>query len=290
MSRTDDDDDDVTSPETEVDENPGWVTVAVALERTLLTVAQLRALVGSGIIGTKRTKQGTLYSAEDLVRFDGMPRREEAEPPSPLLAEMRAISDSWKAVLDVALKQTKQAQDHERLVVVAFTKPLESLGKSSETLVTAVLDQNKQLVQRANDGDKARLAFVKGAETMLRDQRVEMREQLELDRKHELRREMWEGVKKAAPQLLEGFKKTTGADRVEAATKLKDKITIDKLASLVAFNFVDDEEATLLCTVFGYERAELDRKVAEAAEVSKQADADEAAAKAAAQPEAAAAE
>jgi len=275
-----DDDDDLTT-EPEVDENPGWVPVAAALAQSLFTVTQLRALVGAGIIGTKKTKQGVLYSVEDLKRFDGMPKREEAEPPSPLLAEMRAMSEGYKSMLELALKQTKQAQDHERLLVTAFTKPLDSLGESSRTLVTAVLDQNKQLVQRANDGDNARLEFVKGAETMLRDQRVEMREQLELDRKHELRREMWEGVKKAAPQLLAGFKQTTGVDRVEAATKLKEKITIDKLASLVAFNLVDDEEASLLCTVFGYDRADLDRTVREAQAVSAQADADEAAAKAA---------
>jgi len=275
MANAHDDDDGEGAPE--VDENPGWVPVAAALAQSLFTVTQLRALVGAGIIGTKKTKQGTLYNVADLARFEGMPRTSEPDEPSPILAEMRAISDGYKSMLDLALKQTKQAQDHERMLITAFSKPLDSIGESSKTLVGAVLDQNKQLIQRANDGDSARLEFVKGAETMLRDQRVEMREQLELDRKHALRTEMWEGVKKAAPQLLEGFKKTVGADRLEAATKLKEKLSIDKVASLVAFKMVDEEETALLCTVFGYDRAELDRVVAEAQAVAAQADADEAA-------------
>jgi hypothetical protein len=283
---SDDDGDDVTEAP-EVDQNPGWVNVATALAQSLFTVTQLRALVGAGIIGTKKTKQGTLYNVADLARFEGMPRREEEDlnAVSPVLQEMRAMSEGWKSILELALRQTKQAQDHERQLITAFSKPLENLGESSKALVGAVLEQNKQLVQRANDGDAARLDFVKAAETMLRDQRVELREQAELDRKHQLRAEVWEGVKKAAPHLLEGLKKTTGVDRLEAATKLKEKLDPDKIASLVAFNLVDSEELELLCSVFGYDRADIERRVAEASAV-KTADEEHDAAKAAA-PEAA---
>lgn len=263
------DDDDADDDVSEAPELEGYLPVAAALEQSGFTVAQLRALVGAGIIKTVRAKRGgaLMYCTADLQRFDGMPRNAEPEQQTPLIAELNAITAGYRSMLDLALKQTKQAQDHERLLVTAFSKPLNDLGESSKALVGAVLDQNKQLVQRANDGDAARLDFVKAAETMLRDQRTELREQTELDRKHQLRAEVWEGVKKAAPHLLEGLKKTTGADALEAAAKLKEKLSPDKIASLVAFNLVDGEELDLLCRVFGYERADIERRAAEANDV-----------------------
>ncbi len=263
-------DDDESEVSVETGEHEGYVPIAQALELSMFTLPQLRALVSAGVVRTLRAsklKGAMVYCVEDLQRFDGAPRNSEPEQQGPVAAEFRAVIDGFKAVTELALKQTAQAQNHERLLITAFSKPLENLGESSKSLVGAVLDQNKQLVERANAGDKSRLEFVQGAETMLRDQRVEMREQLELDRKSELRREMWEGVKKAAPHLLEGFRKTTGSDALEAAAKLKEKLSPDKVAALIAFDLLDSEELDLLCRAFGYDRADLERRAAEATAV-----------------------
>lgn len=254
----DDDDDDGTVETPEV--APGYVPVSEALERTGFTAQQLRALVGAGIIRTERAKRGgaLTYCVEDLDRFDGMPRVSEPAEQSPLVVELNAITSGYRAMLELALKQTKQAQDHERLLITAFSKPLEAQGEGSKALVGAVLEQNKQLVQRANDGDSARLDFVKAAETMLRDQRQELRDQAELDRKHELRREVWESVKKAGPHLLKGLQATTGADRLEAAMKLKAKLDPAKVAALIHFKLLGDEEIDLLCTALELDRAAIE--------------------------------
>ncbi len=276
---SDDDDGEVSA---EPSEREGYVTVAKALELSLFTITQLRALVTAGIVRTERGRRGVLvYCVEDLKRFDGAPRStEEPDAQSPLLAELRGITDGYRSMLELALKQTKQAQDHERMLVTAFAKPLENLGESSKALVGAVLGQNEQLVARATAGDSARLEFVKAAETMLRDQRVELREQAELDRKHALRTEMWEAVKQAGPHLLEGLKKTMGAGdgKLEAAAKLKAKLSPDKVAALVAFDLLDSEELDLLCAAFGYDRADLERRAAEAGAVKADAEAAEPAA------------
>ncbi len=256
MSRDDDDDDDTTS---EGGEGKGFAPVASALEQTGFTLPQLRSLVSAGLVRTMRIKGAMCYAVEDLARLAGMPRVAEPDEPSPMLAEFKAVTDGYRALLEVALRQTKQAQDHERALVTAFSKPLDQLGEGSKALVSAVLDQNRQLVQRASDGDAARLDFVKAAETMLRDQRTELREQGELDRKHELRREVWDGVKKAAPHLLKGIQATTGADRLEAAVKLKERLDPAKVAALIHFKLLGDEEIDLLCTAL-----ELDRSAIEA--------------------------
>ena len=271
MSRADDDDDgdgDDGASEAAAE----YLPVAEALERSGFTIAQLRALVGAGIIRTERRRGALTYCAEDLSRFDGMPRGAEPAEQSPLIAEFNAVTAGYRSMLELALKQTKQAQDHERLLITSFSKPLENLGEGSKALVGAVLEQNRQLVQRATDGDSARLAFVQGAETMLRDQRVELREQAELDRKHELRREMWEGVKKAGPELLKGFKATTGQDKLEAALALKAKLDPAKVAALIHYKLLGDEEIGLLCTAL-----DLDRAAIEALNVAANADALEAA-------------
>ena len=258
-----------------------FIPIAQALELSLFTATQLRALVTAGIVGTQSVRGVKCYSVADLKRFDGAPRNAEPDEQSPLTVELRAITEGYRGMLDLALRQTKQAQDHERALILAFSKPLEQLGEGSKNLVGAVLEQNKQLVQRASDGDSARLQFVQAAESMLRDQRSELREQAELDRKAELRREVWEGVKKAAPHLLDGWKVTTGAGKLDAAMKLKDKLDINKVAALVAMRVLDDEETDLLCAAFGYDRAELDRLAKEGAEAAAQADAAEAAPEAA---------
>lgn len=262
--RDDDDDDDDVKPE--ATEAPGYVPIAQALEQSGFTAVQLRALVGAGIIRTQRARYGgaLVYCVEDLTRFDGMPRAEEPAEQSPLVAELNAITTGYRGLLELALKQTKQAQDHERMLITAFAKPLEQQGEGTKALVSAVLDQNKQLVQRASDGDAARLDFVKAAETMLRDQRTELREQAELDRKHELRREMWQGVKDAAPRLLEGWKATTGADRVEAATALAAKLDPAKVAALIHYKLLADDEIDLLCKALGLDREALEKLNAEA--------------------------
>jgi hypothetical protein len=264
MSRDDDDDDVASSPE--ASEQGGFVPLSQALELSTFTLIQLRSLVGAGIVRTERAKRGgsLLYCVEDLERLASMPRSAEPPDQSPMAVELAAITAGYRGLLDVALKQTKQAQEHERLIVTAFTKPLEAIGEHEKTLVTAVLEQNKQLVARANAGDMARLDFVKGAESMLRDQRNELREQAELDRKHELKREMWEGVKKAAPKLLEGFRATTGADRLEAALALKAKLDPAKVAALIHYKLLGEEEIGLLCTALDLDRAAIEALNADA--------------------------
>lgn len=278
------DDEEDSGTDNAAPEVEGYVAIAQALELSMFTVAQLRALVTAGVVRTVRAKQNKgalLYCVEDLQRFDGAPRSSEPEEQSPLLAEVRAITEGYRGLVeaaarvsDLALKQTKQAQDHERLLITAFAKPLENVGDASKSLVVAVLDQNKQLVERANAGDKTRLDFVQAAEGMLKDQRGEMREQLELDRKHAVRLEVWEGVKKAGPHLLEGLKATfgTGGDQLKAALQLKEKFDIGKVAALASF--MTSEETDLLCKAFGYDRAELDRINAEATAAAAESPAD----------------
>jgi hypothetical protein len=263
VTRAEDDDGDDESP-VAADGSAAFVPVALALEQSGFTVAQLRALVGAGIIKTQRVKGVLVYCVEDLMRLCGMPRVAEPEEPSPLIAEFNAVTAGYRSLLEVALKQTKQSQDHERALIQAFSKPLENLGDSSKALVTAVLDQNKQLVTRANDGDSARLSFVQAAETMLRDQRAELRDQAEADRKHSLRASMWEDVKKAAPRLLEGWKATTGADRIEAATALAAKLDPAKVAALIHYRLLADEEIDLLCKALGLDRAAIEKMNADA--------------------------
>lgn len=263
MSSRDDDDDD--SPDSS--EGNGFEPVAKALEQTGFTLPQLRGLVSAGLVRTMRVRGALCYCVEDLARLAGMPRVAEPDDSTPMLAEFKAVTDGYRAMLDMALKQTKQAQDHERMLVTAFAKPLDQLGEGSRALVTAVLEQNKQLVQRASDGDSARLDFVKAAETMLRDQRTELREQAELDRKHELKREVWEGVKKAGPHLLKGLQATAGVDRLEAAAKLKERLDPAKVAALIHYKLLGDEEIDLLCTAL-----ELDRSAIEA--LNSEADAE----------------
>lgn len=253
----DDDDDDVGET--------GYVPVAEALEQTGFTLAQLRALTQAGIVAKRMVSGKTVYAVDDLKRLTDMPRRAEPDDDQPPIAlEYRALTDGFKAMLELALKQTRQAQEHERQLIAAFSKPLENLGDSSKSLVTAVLEQNKQLVTRANEGDVARLDFVKAAEGMLRDQRVELREQAELDRKHALKAEVWEGVKKAAPHLLAGLQQTTGAGRLEAAAKLKEKLDPAKVAAIIKFQLLSEEEISLMCTALDLDRAELDKLNAEA--------------------------
>lgn len=258
MTRAEDDDGDEEAP-VAADGSAAYVPVAVALEQSGFTVAQLRALVGAGCIKTQRAKGVLVYCVEDLMRLCGMPRVAEPEEPSPLIAEFNAVTAGYRSLLEVALKQTKQSQDHERALIQAFSKPLENLGDSSKALVSAVLDQNKQLVTRANDGDAARLSFVQAAETMLRDQRTELREQAEADRKHELRREMWDSVKKVAPKLLKGWEATVGSDRLEAARALAEKLDPAKVAALIHYKLLGDEEIDLLCQALGLDRAALER-------------------------------
>ncbi len=258
--RDDDDDDDVANDDGE----SAFVPVAAALEKTTFTIAQLRALVGAGLIRTQRAKGVLVYSVEDLERCAGMPRVAEPAEQSPMVAEFNAVTAGYRSMLELALKQTKQAQDHERQLISAFSKPLENLGESSKSLVGAVLSQNEQLVKRAADGDAARLDFVKAAESMLRDQRTELREQSELDRKHELRREVWEGVRKAAPHLLKGLRDTMGTPQLEAAMALKAKLDPAKVAALIHYRLLGDEEIELLCTALGLDRAAIDKLNAEA--------------------------
>lgn len=255
-----DDDDNENESESE------FLPIADALEQSGFSLTQLRALVAAGLVKVAKGKRGVVtYCAEDLARLAGLPRVEEPEE-LPHLAEFRAVTDGYKAMLDIALRQTKQAHDHERALVQAFAKPLEMQGGQMRELLGAVLEQNKALVQRANDGDSARLEFVKAAETMLRDQRQELREQSELDRKHELKREVWEGVKKAGPHLLEGLKATMGggAEKLAAVAKLKEKLDLPTLASILHFKLLDDEGIDALCAALGVSRADLEAINAEA--------------------------
>jgi hypothetical protein len=73
-----------------------------------------------------------------------------------------------------------------------------------------------------------------------------------------MRREMWESVKKAAPELLRGFKATTGADKLEAALALKAKLDPAKIAALIHFKLLGDEEIDLLCKALDLNRAEIE--------------------------------
>lgn len=254
MARDDDDDgDDQAEPEE-------WFTGTEACEAHGFSMPQLRALVSAGVLRTDRGPRGlTRYSVADLERLAGMPRNAEPEETqSSLAVELKALTDGYRAMLELALKQTKQAQEHERLLITAFSKPLDQLGEGSKALVGAVLDQNRQLVTRATDGDNARLDFVRAAETMLRDQRLELREQSELDRKHELRKEVWDGVRKAAPHLLAGLKATFGTDQLEAAQALASKLDPAKVAALIHYKLLGDDEIDLLCKALGLDRAALE--------------------------------
>lgn len=269
---TDDDGDDDAS-----ESGGGYVLVGEALEASGWTLQQLRALVQAGCVGKKVVSGKTYYASADIERLQGTAKGAsgddaDADVPSSIVRDFRELADGYKSMLDLALKQTRQAQEHERLLITAFSKPLENLGESSKALVGAVLGQNEQLVKRASDGDAARLEFVQAAEVMLRDQRSELRETVEAERKHALKLEVWEGVKKAAPHLLEGLKLTAsgGSEALEAAQKLKTKLNPDKVASLVAFNLLDSEELDLLCKAFGYDRADLERRAREASEVKSE--------------------
>lgn len=250
----------------------GYVSSAVACEAYNFSMPQLRGLVTAGVVRTERSRKGgaMLYCAEDLARLEGANRTKEPDEPGSMAAEIRALSDGYKQLLQLAISQTKQAQDHERQLVTAFSKPLEQLGTGSRELVTAVLDQNKLLVDRANAGDAARLDFVKAAETLLKDQRAELREQAELDRKHQLKQEVWEGVKKAGPPLLEGLKETLGGKgtKTAAVETLKAKLSgpegLAKLAALLKFEMLDSEGIDALCTALGVSRADLEALNAEA--------------------------
>lgn len=248
-------DDDDDKPESET---PGYVPVTQALEQSGFTAVQLRALVTAGIIKTQKHRGQLVYCVADLNRFEGMPRVDEPEEAPPWVAEFNAVTAGYRGLVEASLKLVKQAQDHERAMVTAFSKPLENLGDSSKALVAAVLGQNEQLVKRAADGDAARLDFVKAAETMLRDQRQELREQAENDRKHALRLELWEGIKKAGPHLLKGLQATTGAARLEAAVKLKEKLDPAKVAALIHYKLLGDEEIDLLCTALELDRASIE--------------------------------
>lgn len=260
MSDNDNDnDDDKTESAT-----PGYVPVTTALEQSGFTAVQLRALVTAGIIKTQKHRGSLVYCVADLNRFEGMPRVDEPEEAPPWVAEFNAVTAGYRSLVDASLKLVKQAQDHERQMVTAFAKPLEVIGESSKSLTAAVLEQNRQLVTRANDGDNARLEFVKAAELMLKDQRTELREQGELDRKHEMRREVWEGVKKAGPHLLKGLRDTLGTPQLEAAEKLKAKLDPAKVAALIHYKLLEDEEIDLLCTALGLDRAALEALNAEA--------------------------
>jgi len=243
----------------------GYITATEAVEQCSFTPLQLRSLVGAGVLRTARAKRGVIvYCREDLARLEGAPRVEPDDEPSEVVVEMRAINAAWKDVLDVALKQTKQAQEHERLIVTAFSKPLETLMTGVQQQVGAMVTQNEQLLTRATAGDVARLDFVKAAETMLRERRNEDAQLDDARQKQQIRSEAWEAVKKAGPHLLEGIKKTVGGDgeQLKAALLLREKFDIGKVAALASF--MSSEETDLLCKAFGYDRAELDRINAEA--------------------------
>lgn len=268
---SDDDDDNDASVD-------GFVGVTEALEGYSFTLPQLRALVSAGVVRTKRDRGKLIYCVEDLERLAGAPRNDE--PDDAFGTDIKALLAGHERLNEMCMKLVKQCQDHERQLVTAFNAPLKTLAESSQNQVKAVLDQNTQLVERANAGDKSRLEFVQAAETMLRDQRAELRDQAELDRKHELRREMWEGVKKAAPKLLEGFKETMGTDRLEAAAELGRKLDPAKVAAILQFGLLPDDQIDLLCKALGLDRAELEK-------LNREADAAAAAEAAATTPEAA---
>jgi len=230
---------------------------------------QIRNLVAAGVVRAQRSKKGGIgvYCMADLMRLAEGPRvgDPDEQQDQPLIQEIKTLSAAYKDLLELALKQTRQAQEHERLLITAFSKPLENLGDSSKNLVTAVLDQNAQLVKRADAGDVARIDFLKATESMLRDQRTELAQQAEADRKHQLKLEVWEGVKKAGPHLLEGLKQTVGGDeRLQAAQKLKAGLDPAKLAAIIKFKLIDDEQVDLLCKALDLNRADLEALNAEA--------------------------
>lgn len=250
----------------------GYLSAAEAVSQFGFNMYQLKSLVAAGVlritqVSSKRIGKVVFYRTEDLQRLAEGPRDADDDlddTDSDLRREMKTISASYARLLELAMKQTQQAQDHEVKLVSAFAGPLKTLAESNQNQVEAVLEQNKQLVERANAGDMARLEFVKAAEGMLRDQRVELREQAELDRKNELRHEMWGEAKKVLPELMKGLKATTGADRIEAAQELAKKIDKGKLAAIVKFQLLSEEELGLMCKALDIDRAELDKLNAEA--------------------------
>lgn len=272
MAHDDDDDDDVNDPE-------GYGTFSEAVAETGLTQSQLRSLVAVGVVRTLRSKTQSrrqLFCLEDVRRVCSMrsdtPGEELDVDKAPTMvpaAEVRALVDGFERLLRLAMAQTKQAQDHERMMTTANTGQLKELAAGQQGLVTAVLKQNELLVQRANDGDAARLQFVQAAEVMLKDQRAELRLEAENNRRHELRQQMWNDVRKAAPQLLEGLKETVGGGRLAAAERLKQKIDPATIAGLIKLQLLPEDQIEDLCTALDLDRAELDKLNKEADAVAE---------------------
>ena len=253
----------VTDENESPEESEAYLPVGEAAAKSGFSGTQIRNLVAAGVVRAQRSKKGGvgIYCVADLLRLAEGPRVSDPDEQAdqPLIQEFKAFSAAYKDLLDLALKQTRQAQEHERLLITAFSKPLENLGDSSKNLVTAVLDQNAQLVKRADAGDVARIDFLKATESMLRDQRVELAQQAEADRKHQLKIEVWEGVKKAGPHLLEGLKQTIGSnERLQAAKQLKEKLDPALLASMVKLGAIDTEQLDLICKTLELDRAEIE--------------------------------
>jgi hypothetical protein len=213
-------------------------------------------LATEGAIRRRQTKGGWHYSLADALEYKGTTDTKAGKVASEYESELKTLVTGYKELLSLQNAALKQAQQHERDLFSAFTAPL-------NVLTTAMQAQVGQLTERANAGDKARLDFLVAIEGLLKDQRAEHAETERATATREMRTKMWEDVKKAAPHLWAGIQQTVGLDagsieRMRAAQTLTEKLDKSKVAALFAFDFLSEEEKTLLCAAFGYERAELD--------------------------------
>jgi hypothetical protein len=213
-------------------------------------------LASEGAIRRKQVKGGWHYSLTDAEEYKGTTDTKAGKVPSDYESELKTLVTGYKELLTLQNAALKQAQQHERDLFASFTAPL-------NVLTTAMQSQVGQLTERANAGDKARLDFLVAIEGLLKDQRAEHADTERAAATREMRTKMWEDVKRAAPHLWAGIQQTVGLDasaieRMRAAQSLTEKLDKSKVAALFAFDFLTEEEKALLCTAFGYERAELD--------------------------------
>lgn len=177
-------------------------------------------------------------------------------------SELKTLVNGYKDLLTLTLATAKQAQQHERDLFTAFTGPLKVLTDSLQA-------QSNALAERAAAGDKARLDFLAATENMLTEQRKADTDAKRAEHLRELRMGMWNDVKRAAPHVWSQIQETMGASpeqvaAMRAAGELRKTLEKEKVAALLVFDFLSEEQKNLLCTALNYDRAELEAIAAQA--------------------------
>jgi hypothetical protein len=213
-------------------------------------------LAEQGHVRRRSVGNGWHYCLADCQAYKRKTGTAVGDSENPRETELQTLVNGYKELLGLQNAALKQAQAHERELFSSFTAPL-------GVLTAAMQAQVQQLTERANSGDKARIDFMLATETLLRDQRAEHAEIERTEATRVMRTKMWDDVKRAAPHVWTGIQQTLGVDagtieRLRAAATLREKLDKSKVAALFAFDFLSEEEKALLCTAFGYERAELD--------------------------------